>query len=239
MVDTINKDNWTKSPVTDYLRIICRHDNGKPTNVLRCSIIQSYHQFYVYSYDPLNSLRPSIRVGKVTIIGFDNDLLPGRRRAIIWNSVGILLIGHVGMDFSELLTGIKTVSFRRMHLKMSSAKWRPFCLGLNHMLQECFTGTGTSLGLPQCQYNDSQYPTHSLAHGKCGSNFRNSIFKLIFKLIQNCGLGPRCEIALSWMPEDPTNERSTLVQVILRMPPGNKVLFEPILTHRYVAIWRH
>ena len=72
-----------------------------------------------------------ICVGKLTIIGSDNGLSPGRRQAIIWTNVGILLIAPLGTNFSEILSEIHSLSFRKMHLKMSSAKWRPFCLGLN------------------------------------------------------------------------------------------------------------
>ena len=72
-----------------------------------------------------------ICVGKLTIIGSDNGLSPGRRQAIIWTNASILLIGPIETDFSEILIGIQTFSFRKMHLKISSAKWRPFCLGLN------------------------------------------------------------------------------------------------------------
>ena len=50
---------------------------------------------------------------------------------IIWTNAGILLIGPLGTNFSEILFGIQTSSFKKMHLKMSSAKWRPFCLSLN------------------------------------------------------------------------------------------------------------
>ena len=32
---------------------------------------------------------------------------------------------------SEILIGIQIFSFKKMHLKLSSAKWRPVCLGLN------------------------------------------------------------------------------------------------------------
>ena len=70
-------------------------------------------------------------VGKLTIIGSDNGLSPGRRQAIIWTNAGILLIGPLGTNFSEISIAIETFSFKKMHLKMSSAKWRPFCLGLN------------------------------------------------------------------------------------------------------------
>ena len=71
------------------------------------------------------------RVGKLTIIGSDNGLSPGRRQAIIWTNAEILLIRTLGTDFSEILSGIHTFSFKKMHLKMSSAKWRQFGLGLN------------------------------------------------------------------------------------------------------------
>ena len=72
-----------------------------------------------------------ICVGNLTTISSDNGLLPGRRQAITWTNVGILLIGPLGTNFSEILIGIQTFSFTKMHLKMSSAKWRPFCFGLN------------------------------------------------------------------------------------------------------------
>ena len=72
-----------------------------------------------------------ICISKLTIIGSDNGLSPGRRQAIIWTNAGILLIGPLGTNFIEILIGIQTFSFKKMHLKISSVKWRPFCLGLN------------------------------------------------------------------------------------------------------------
>ena len=72
-----------------------------------------------------------ICVGNLTIIGSDNGLSRGRRQAIIWTSAGILLIGPLGTNFSEMLIEIHTFSFKKIHLQMSSGKWRPFCLGLN------------------------------------------------------------------------------------------------------------
>ena len=47
-----------------------------------------------------------ICVGKLTIIGSDNGLSPGRRQAIIWTSAGILLIGPKGTNFSKILIEI-------------------------------------------------------------------------------------------------------------------------------------
>ena len=72
-----------------------------------------------------------ICVSKFTITASDNGLMPGRRQAIIWNNAGILSIGPLGTNFSEILIEILTFSFKEMRLKVSSAKWRPFCLGLN------------------------------------------------------------------------------------------------------------
>ena len=55
-------------------------------------------------------------VSKLTIIGSDNDLSPGRRQAIIWTNAGILLIGPLGTNFSEILIEIYTFSFKKIHL---------------------------------------------------------------------------------------------------------------------------
>ena len=72
-----------------------------------------------------------ICVGNLTIIGPDNGLSPGRRQAIIWTNAGILLIWPGGTNFNEILSAILAFSFKKKRMKVSSAKWRPFCLGLN------------------------------------------------------------------------------------------------------------
>ena len=72
-----------------------------------------------------------ICVSKPTTIGSNNGLSPGRHQAIIWTNAGILLIGPLGTNLSEILSEIHIFSLKKMHLKMSSGKWRPFCLCLN------------------------------------------------------------------------------------------------------------
>ena len=47
-----------------------------------------------------------VRVGNLTIIGADNGLSPGRRQAIIWINAGIMLIGPLGTNLSEILIEI-------------------------------------------------------------------------------------------------------------------------------------
>ena len=70
-------------------------------------------------------------VGNLTIIISDNGLSPYRCQAIIWTNAGILLIVPLGTNFSEILIEIPAFSFKKMRLKVSSAKRRPVCLGLN------------------------------------------------------------------------------------------------------------
>ena len=74
-----------------------------------------------------------ICVSELTIIGSDNGLSPDRRQAIICTNAGILLIRTLGTSFSEILSTIHTFSFKKMHLKMSSAKCRLFRLSLNEL----------------------------------------------------------------------------------------------------------
>ena len=150
-----------------------------------------------------------ICVSELTIIGSDNDLSPGRHQAIIWTNDGILLIRPLGTNFSEILFGIQTFSFNKMHLKMSSAKWRPFCLGLNvlthwgrvtHKRLNKFSIIGSDNCLPPGRHRAIIWTNAGiLLTGPLGTNF-NGIYIQIdtFKLIhsrksiskrrmQNCG----------------------------------------------------
>ena len=103
--------------------ISLRNLTRAPTVVLWVCIYNSYRPQYV------NSLRPTDAYMRQWI-GSDNGLSPGRCQAIIWPNAGILLIGPFGTNLSEMLIEIQTFSIRKMHSKMPSAKWQPFCLGL-------------------------------------------------------------------------------------------------------------
>ena len=72
--------------------------------------------------------RPSdayVCVSKLSIIGSDNGLSPGRR---------ILLIGPIGTNFCEILIKVHAFSLKKMHLNMSSGKWRPSRPGLSVLM---------------------------------------------------------------------------------------------------------
>ena len=106
-----------------------------------------------------------IWVSKLTIIGSDNSLSPDRRQAIIWTNAGLLLIGPLGTNFSEILIEILAFSLKKMRLKVSSTKRRPFCLGLNVLYEDHLDNRirlkqwlkqTTCTVLPSCLY---LYPT--------------------------------------------------------------------------------
>ena len=64
-------------------------------------------------------------------IGSGNGLSPARCQAFIWTNADLLLIGPLGTKFSEIRIKTRNFWFTKIHLKMLSGKWRPFCLGLN------------------------------------------------------------------------------------------------------------
>ena len=71
---------------------------------------------------------------ELTPIGSDNSLLPGQHQAIIWTNVELLWMRLQGTYFNEISTKIQTFSFNKMHLYVSSAKWQPFYLSLNVLI---------------------------------------------------------------------------------------------------------
>ena len=75
-----------------------------------------------------------ICVSNLTIIDSGDDLSPGRRQAIIWINAGILFIRSIVTNFNEISIDIRKFLFKKIYLKMSSVKWRPFCLGLNVLM---------------------------------------------------------------------------------------------------------
>ena len=116
---------WDRSPP---LRILLRsHKSGTPDKYERDSKNINHTFTKLTHWGRVTH----ICVGNLTIVGSDNGLSPGRRQAITWTNVGIWLIGPLGTNFCEMLIEIHAFSFKKIHMKMSSGNWRPFCLGLN------------------------------------------------------------------------------------------------------------
>ena len=94
------------------------------------SIIET--EWRIYSSVNLPQLNHIIACRLVGAKPFSEPML------LIWNvkpfSEPMLLIWNVPSEqnkFQWTLIRIQALSFKKMHLKILSAKWRPFCLGLN------------------------------------------------------------------------------------------------------------
>ena len=92
---------------------------------------------------------PHICISKLSIISSDNGLSPSQRHTIIWTNAGILLIGHLGANFGEILIPFCIFWFKKLHLKTPSGKWWPFCLGLNVLTFECYSYAHTYTGMDE------------------------------------------------------------------------------------------
>ena len=100
----------------------------------------------------------------------DNGLLPVWCQAIIWTNAEILLISPLGTNFNEIVIEIHTFSFKRMPLKMSSGKWRPFCLCLNVLKEHdylCRNGESINYtpDTPHCSHQSKIVIRYTLTQG--------------------------------------------------------------------------
>ena len=80
----------------------------------------------------------------------NNGLSPDRHQTINLTKSGILSIWPLGINFNEMLIELDTFAFMKMHLKMSSVKWHPFCFGINVSMT---TEQYNSLGLLSIFYS--------------------------------------------------------------------------------------
>ena len=112
-------------------------------------------------------------------------------------------------NFSEILIKILTFSFKKIHFKVSSAKWQPFCLGLNVL---------THRGLNKMSGDDILkwvYMDENLDIFKWVYMDEN----LIMFHMMSMKLFPWCAV-----------EKSVLVQVMARHRGGAEPLPKPMLT---------
>ena len=96
-----------------------------------------------------------ICANKLNTIGSDNGLSPGRHQAIIWTNAGILLIWPLGTNFNEMLIEIHTFSFKKIHLKISSAKWWPF---VSFQLECCYSSVAKYTWIMVCSTQGLVWP---------------------------------------------------------------------------------
>ena len=124
--------------IYDNYDFICHNNDSILPYYSLCPIfgmITTFHTFVftVHLYIDIRIISPQCRiyasVNRVSI-GLYDGLLPIRDHAIIWTKAGILLIEPLGTNFREILIEIHIFPFMKLHLKLLSAKWQTFCLGL-------------------------------------------------------------------------------------------------------------
>ena len=86
---------------------------------------------------------PYTRVSELGQHCLDNGLSPIRHQAIIWTNASLLSIEPLGTKFSDILIKIQNFSFTEAHLKISSAKRRPFCPGGDELSEDTLDSTFT------------------------------------------------------------------------------------------------
>ena len=88
----------------------------------------------------------------------------------------------------------------------------------------------------QCCLPSASECLNSLAPGRFGCNFKNSVFKLALLI----GIfRASFDKVLRWKIQDLTDDKSTLVQVMAWCHQATNHLPEPMLTQIYVAVWHH
>ena len=73
-------------------------------------------------------LVPYMCVIELDSIVLGNGLPPDRRQIITWTNTGWLSTGPLGTHFSDIRIKIQNFSFKKLHMKMLSSKWRPLKL---------------------------------------------------------------------------------------------------------------
>ena len=230
--DVVWSNYWSLTPEQDILQItFSRAFSWMPNGNSQQAIIwihDTVGNWCINRSLRLNKLSNSGRVmhicvDNLTTIDSDNGLSPGRCQVIIWTNAVILFGGTLETIFSEILFEIHTFSIKKMHLKMSSGKWRPSSLSLNVLTSQRLVlyKWDPNLVIPAladvlacngaCPLADTVQLINSLVPGIFEWNFRHVIFKHIF-VIDDWSFS--CEIALTWKPQDLTDDQSTLVQVM-------------------------
>ena len=164
-----------------------------------------------------------------------------------WTNAGILLIGPLGTNFSEFPIEIHTFSFKKMHLELSSGKWRPFCLGLNVLTVFYHL---TLLWERELEYHKK--PDLINFSKETPNSFKTTLKRNVWERVVPAHRKIRCywifkciswrESLLFWFKFH-GDFLFPRVQLLLKINIGcriyDKLLFEPMLTDIPGGIWHH
>ena len=153
-------------------------------------------------------------VSKLTIIGSDNGLSPGRRQAIIWTNEYWNIVNWALRNKRQWSLNRNGYIFvKNMHLKTSSGKWRPICLSLNVLNQSVL----------HWWYID--YLFNTLTPRQNDRHRADAIFKFIF-FLENCQILIKISMKIS------PRVQLTVIQhwFVAWQRKGDNLLSEPMVT---------
>ena len=130
-----------------------------------------------------------ISVSKRTIIGSDNGLSPGRRQAIIWINVEILLIGNLNRN-SYIF--IQENASENVVWKMAA-----ICLGLNVLSKCCSKGVNRGVLFTSTLAMRMLFLPHEISR-PTGPSCRPNIFSKSISDRKNCWLETGVECYIQW-----------------------------------------
>ena len=130
------------------------------------------------------------------------------------------------------------IFIKKIHLKMSSDKWQPFCLGLNVLTAFIWKWLQLYICvyilLPSLRYN--MVGVITLRPRQNGHHFADDTFKLIFV---NENVWISITISLKFVPKGPINNIPALVQIMAWRRSDDKPLSEPNDAYSTDAYMRH
>ena len=143
-----------------------------------------------------------------------------------------MLLGPLGTNCEHILIEIQTFLFKKIHLKMSSGKWWPFCLGLNVLLVQ----------LPISRNHRNVKATHrwplwrESTHHRCISvtYWCRVTYICVSKIIivgSDNGLSPAWHHAIIW------NNAKILLLVPLEIN-FNEIVVDIDIFHSIKSIWK-
>ena len=103
-----------------------------------------------------------------------------------------LRVEHLGTNFSEILIKIYTFSCRKMHLKMSSGKWRLFCFDHNVLNQMLMTYP-LQQDIFQC-YHDISGSGYAITHLQGCVCLWNFFLNIRLEILPSDSFMPLCQI---------------------------------------------
>ena len=173
-----------------------------------------------------------ICVSKSTTIGSDNSLSPDRHQAIIWTNIGILLIGPLGTNFSEILIEIYTW-LRNLYIFIQENAFENVVWKMVAILSQLQYVNTWSLWEDELSNNEetkrlwTSWPVLIILRPRqYGCHFADDTFKCTFLNEKFWILN---KTSLKYVPASPINNIPALVHIMTCCLPGDKPLSEPMM----------